>query len=487
MSISKSAALPAAICAAVGACAAAGAFAFAAPAAAATSAFGCAASAVSATLATPPSTFSQALANPATFPCSSASQSSSVQTGAAPIASGATQAITHANTTQEGAGAGALAYAASVVIGAPGAVIAIAGAQSQATYACSSGQVISSSGSQVAGVTINGRAVVLPASTSSLKLAVGNGGELLINQETKTGTSLVRAAAIVELPGVGDVTIAQTVVAQTGDPCTGANTTSAFVQPCPNGSSYNAASGDCAIAGVTPAPIPVAAPFQGPTGGRVVALALARLTSKSACVQRGPGAPYVLVGSPGSGPIIGTGNGDRIIADSGDYLIEAGGGPNCIAVEGGNDVISAANGSDTVYTSGGSDQITLGNGRDYVQLGAGQAELKVGDGNDRIFAGPGLDAIRAGNGNDTIFAGAGSDEISAGNGNDRIVAAPGSDQITVGRGRDSIFTSLGSDQVRARGAGAHVLCNPAGQARVVLSRAAAAYARAHRCTDVVVR
>jgi Ca2+-binding RTX toxin-like protein len=415
------------------------------------------------------------------------------------VRAGASAAFTHLNTPNEGAGA--FAYLASIEIKASGHDVLIEGAQAQAASACNASSVNQVVASQIVSVSVDGKSVPLTTGTQSLRIAVGKGGYVQLNQTTNTTASITRAAAVVFLPGAGTYTIAQAGIVYSSAACAGRKASSALVQPCTTGSSYDPVGADCAITAGTKRPIAVGGLFRGPTGGRVIALGIARSLIKSPCLT-GAGARYALLGIPGDGPIIGTSGPDRILAFGASYQIEAKGGNVCINAGGGSAVIHAGNGRDRIIGGAGSQVITVGNGNDFIQAGVGSAVITAGNGNDRILAGPGIDRITvgngqdfirgssgsdqilAGNGSDTIYAGSGTGVVSAGNGNDTIHAGPGVDRITAGKGSDLIFTSIGFARVRAHGAGAQVRCNPAGRAQVTVNPLAAAFARSHGCTNV---
>ncbi len=117
------------------------------------------------------------------------------------------------------------------------------------------------------------------------------------------------------------------------------------VNACPAGSTFNPVDQFCEIVLPGGGTIIISRPFQGPTGGTVVALSVARKRFHSVCLF-GAGPQYAIVGTNGPDRINGTVRGERILG------------------LGGNDRI--------VFGGSGSDRIYAPNERDYVNCGSGR-------------------------------------------------------------------------------------------------------------------
>jgi Ca2+-binding RTX toxin-like protein len=104
----------------------------------------------------------------------------------------------------------------------------------------------------------------------------------------------------------------------------------------------------------------------------------------------------------GADRLLGSKQGDLIVAGAGDDIVHAGDGQNVVYGQWGNDTILTGAGVDTVYGGGGNDVI------------------RTGAGDDTIFSGPGRDVVAAGKGDDHIIGNDGErDVIDCGPGDDR--------------------------------------------------------------------
>ncbi len=481
--------------------------------------FQCRASAVRASFASPPSTYEPTVA--ASSGCTDAATTNPGPHTTGPLQIGIAGAFVHGRRPREAPGAASLSSLTSVTVTGSHDRVTVASAQSEASYGCSGTTLQADSSSQVTGLTIDGKAIPLASPAQTGKISIGSDGSYIqLGALTPTGASLSRAAAIVHLVGTGDVVIAESVVTRSADPCAAAKGFLPALDACPTGSDYDPVSQDCAITQFTATPIVVGTPFETPIGGSVLAVAHARTTLPTTdCLGRA-GLPYVLVASPRDGGLVeGTTGADRIVAIGASYTILGSGGNDCIAFGGGSDTIRdgngrvrlfggpgnakirVGNGRDTLKLGPGLNTVHVGNGRDVIRTGPGIAKIFAGNGRDRIttslglsfiragngdnviHGGPGHETIRVGNGNNAIRASTGSAQINAGSGNNRIVAGAGVQFIVAGHGRNVIRSGLGFDSIRATGPAAQVTCID--HARVAVNPAAAPFARAHRCTNVV--
>jgi Ca2+-binding RTX toxin-like protein len=140
--------------------------------------------------------------------------------------------------------------------------------------------------------------------------------------------------------------------------------------------------------------IVVGRPVDGPSGGRVVALADLPDSLRSNRCARGSGPKFAIIGTEGRDKISGTNKADRILS------------------LGEKDKVSGANGNDCLDGADGGDKLSGSNGKDILLGDAGRDYLKGGADNDRIYGGDGGDRITGDFGRDTIKSGAGADFIN---------------------------------------------------------------------------
>jgi Ca2+-binding RTX toxin-like protein len=120
--------------------------------------------------------------------------------------------------------------------------------------------------------------------------------------------------------------------------------------------------------------------------------------------------------------ILGTNEGDLIIAGSADD----------VSYNGFGDAILAGTGDDTIYCGIFSDYVSAGNGNDTVAAGNGDNWVDGGAGNDFITAGDGNDTLKGGSGNDTLYAGTGKNLLEGGTGDDTIWLTGGHNTVYFG-------------------------------------------------------
>jgi hypothetical protein len=430
-----------------------------AAAAAATTPFGCTASVAKLTSTSALAT-TQAYdqANPADTPCATDAATTAPQSySAGGVSVAIQQAGAYTGSSMMADPTAAIAPSAGATAAFNGATISytspdgtshtvqIAPSSATATDVCMAGHAVATGVSNAGDVTVDGHSVVQsgnPTSPQTFALPDSNGSYVALNQQSVSGATLTQTTALVHLAGIGDLALEQASVTAGSCP----PVTIPILPPvseCPSGSTFLPTTLLCEIVSGS-VKVPVAAPYQGPTGGVVVPLGVARrLYPGNPCVK-GAGPAYVIVATPTRRVINGTKGADRILGlDFDDRLA----GLN------GNDCISAGNGDDQIYDSQGNDRITAGNGHDRVGLG---------------------------NGNDTIKVGNGRDWVSAGRGNDTVTVGAGRDRIDLGRGRNVVHTGRGRDRVFTRSRTAHVSCVDHRDV-TFLTRTAANWALRHGC------
>jgi Ca2+-binding RTX toxin-like protein len=175
---------------------------------------------------------------------------------------------------------------------------------------------------------------------------------------------------------------------------------------CPLGAEYDPAQNLCIIrlgggsGGAPGQTIIVGRPYEGPSGGRVIALVTAREMAakgqlqKSACLG-GPGPKYVVVGTKGANHITGTNGPDRILGLAGKDRLDGGRGNDCIDGGSARDIIGGGQGDDRAWGKTGNDALNGGSGNDRLNGDAGKDSINTGFGRDRVNGGSGSDRINA--------------------------------------------------------------------------------------------
>ncbi len=133
-----------------------------------------------------------------------------------------------------------------------------------------------------------------------------------------------------------------------------------------------------------------------------------------------------------------TTEGDTILGNGGDDIIDG---------DAGNDLIDGGTGNDIIDGSEGDDILKGGEGDDILRGGVGNDQLDGGDGNDRLEAGPGNDQLDGGAGNDTLIGGDGTDILRGGEGNDVLQGNGDGDRLEGGTGNDDLSGGDGDDQL----------------------------------------
>jgi Ca2+-binding RTX toxin-like protein len=457
--------------------------------------FGCRASAARVTLLNA-LTVEPITANAKTAPCTSDNHgvdSVSVPSQSQKILdAGPAAAFTFSSTSQDtttGAvapGAAALASVRGVTIPTPQGAITIVGpVEASAAYVCSNGKLTSSASSTLDVLDVNGKAIALPAPGKPLTISLGGLGYIAVNEKIETPTSITMRVLDVHLKGIADVVVDEAKVTQTAaNPCAGSTgpVTPPATNPCPAGTTYDAALQACVIV-IGGKTIIVSPPFQGPTGGKVLALTVARKRFKSKCLH-GDGPAFVIVGTNHHDRINGTRKADRILALRGNDRVSGQGGTDCIDGGGGNDRIWAGKGDARIYGQAGNDRVAVADGNSRVVLGAGHDVAFLGNGNDTVFGGKGPDRIAVGRGHSHVYGGPGNDRISVVDGfGNRVYGGGGADKIWIGLGQAQVWGGAGADRLWSRSEAVSFNCGPGVDLAFVTS-IGEPFARAHSCDRI---
>jgi len=284
-------------------------------------------------------------------------------------------------------------------------------ASSSAEGKCGSGELPAFTGtSEVVGLTLGGAAIPLDGLVKALSDLLAPLAPIISvkpNEQIRTADSLtVRALHITVLTPTGgtplvDAVLAESKVGSNGPVCdpNGQNDGSSISgQLCPTGSTYDAARNVCIIAagtgGSSLGEIIVGKPFQGPSGGTVLPLDVARKRFGASPCLSGSGAPkFAIVGTSKADRITGTNVADRIIGLGGNDKLDGGRGNDCIEGRTGGDNMSGGLDNDKLYGSSGKDHLNGGPGADYMSAGTGDDTINAAFGKDRAIGGSGRDFI----------------------------------------------------------------------------------------------
>ncbi|HEY1539956.1 MAG TPA: calcium-binding protein [Solirubrobacteraceae bacterium] len=299
----------------------------------------------------------------------------------------------------------------AIPAGSP-SLLGVKAATSSATATCNPGSTtpVLNGTSQVADLTVLGAAVPLDGLVTALTNALKPLGflvSIIPNEKVigADGSLTVRALHVKIIQGNGtpvvDLVVAESKVGFNGPVCdpTKQNDGSNPTGVCPNGSVLDLASNYCVIkeGGVTGSGQPdiiVGRPFQGPSGGTVLALSVARKKyGLSACLAGGGAPKFAIVGTNKADRITGTNGPDRILGRGGNDKIDGGRGNDCIEGNTGGDTLSGGLGNDRLYGSTGNDHLNGGPGTDYLSGGNGNDTLSASFGRDRVLGGSGVDYI----------------------------------------------------------------------------------------------
>jgi len=300
----------------------------------------------------------------------------------------------------------------TLLLGAAGATLGVGAANSTAAAKCVAGNTAPqfSGDSRVADITLGGQALPLDQLLSELSKILnpilGSLVEVTVDERIQTADSLtVNALHVKVIRGavpVVDLIVGQAKVAASGPVCdpTKQNDGSGdqLGQVCATGSQLDAARNLCIIPAGTSGSglgeIIIGKPFQGPSGGSVLPLDVARRRFGASPCLSGSGAPkYAIVGTNKGDRITGTNIADRIIGLAGNDRLDGGRGNDCIEGRTGGDNISGALGNDKLYGSSGKDHLNGGPGTDYMSAGSGNDSINGAFGKDNAIGGAGRDFI----------------------------------------------------------------------------------------------
>ncbi|MEA2494228.1 MAG: hypothetical protein QOJ29_2139 [Thermoleophilaceae bacterium] len=217
-----------------------------------------------------------------------------------------------------------------------------------------------------------------------------------------------------------NLVIGESKVDRHGDVCNpngggteGGNTSGGNPKPCPPGADYVLADNLCVIhdQGQT---IVIGRPYQGPSGGSVISLRVAKQRYPNSPCVKGQGPKYVIIGTNKADHITGTNKSDRILLFGGNDNSEGGRGNDCFDGGSGNDTLSGALGRDRIYAFSGNDHLIGGSNADYLNASTGNDTINTGYGRDTVIGGAGRDYINAGT------AGPASKRIDCGAGPDKL-------------------------------------------------------------------
>ncbi|MEA2324628.1 MAG: hypothetical protein QOD81_4478 [Solirubrobacteraceae bacterium] len=319
----------------------------------------------------------------------------------------------------------------------PGAgvlTLGVRAATARVTGACVAGAPVLAGGSEAAGLSINGTELPLDQVVAQLSAALAPLGQvvaLTVGEQVRSGSTLSQRALHLRVLDAAGTAVVDVIAGEarggfdgavcqaTGGSDTGAGTgtgtgggapgtgtgtgtapgagTSSALKACPNGSTLDATSGLCVIriAGTAVQAarvINVGRPFEGPSGGTVVALDEARKRYRSPCLS-GSGPRFAIVGTARADRITGTNRADRILLLGGADRGDGGRGADCIDGGTGRDVVSGAQDRDRVFGMAGNDSLNGGSATDHLSGGTGNDTINAAYGADRVLGGPGRDAI----------------------------------------------------------------------------------------------
>jgi len=353
------------------------------------------------------------------------------------LGAGTTQALTNINpeigkAIDQVAGASALVENLRLQIPQGGSIVlGVSAASSSATGRCAKGSTtpVLNGTSNVATLTLGGNALDLDPliqAVNDLLAPLDQIVRITLNEQIRTTTSLTQRALHVQvLPESGgaplvDAVVAESKVAADGPVCDPKQQGDPpdLGQVCPDGSNYDRDRNLCIIpagtGGSSLGEIIVGAPFQGPSGGTVVPLDVARRRfGRSPCLGFSGNPKFAIVGTNKSDRITGTNIADRIIGLGGNDRLDGGRGNDCVEGRTGGDNISGALGDDKLYGSSGKDHLNGGPGTDYMSAGSGNDSLNAAFGKDRALGGSGRDFINIATAGPAASAncGAGSDKV----------------------------------------------------------------------------
>ena len=278
--------------------------------------------------------------------------------------------------------------------------------ESHAAGSCVNGKPALSGSSQVLGLTLGGKEVTLDEALSQLADALRPLNQLIeikLNEQVKDATSLTQRALHVKLLNANGTPLIDLVAGETkagfnGEVCNPDKQIPGGppnLRPCPAGSQFDIASGVCVIDRSSvkgEKDIIVGRPFEGPSGGTVVPLDVARRKYHSPCLN-GPGPQFAVIGTNKADRITGTNRADRILSLGGNDAVDGGRGNDCIDGGSGSDSLSGAIGADRVYGQAGNDHLNGGSNTDMLDGGSGNDTLNGAFGGDHLYGRSGRDYL----------------------------------------------------------------------------------------------
>jgi VCBS repeat-containing protein len=138
-------------------------------------------------------------------------------------------------------------------------------------------------------------------------------------------------------------------------------------------------------------------------------------------------APDTITGAPGRDVILARSGDDHVLAGDGDDHVDGGNGDDQLDGGTGNDVLNGNGGADFLFGGDGDDTLDGGDEGDSLFGGDGNDVLRGGDART-IFAGAnsvfGQNYLDGGAGNDTLIGGGGDDVFLPGPGDDLVIGTP---------------------------------------------------------------
>jgi hypothetical protein len=280
-------------------------------------------------------------------------------------------------------------------------------AKSSATGSCSKGKPVITGSSEVLNITLGGERIELDRLVEAIAKALDPLKpiiEVIPNERIvgADGSLTIRALHVKVLQSRGnppllDLVVAESKVGVNGPVCDPDKQLPGGGKVCPTGSTLDSKRGVCIIpatSGSSYGEIIVGRPFEGPSGGTVVPLDIARrLYGRSPCLSGGGRPLFAVIGTNKADRITGTNIADRIIGLGGNDKLDGGRGNDCIEGRTGGDNISGGLNNDKLYGANGKDHLNGGPGTDFLSAGAGNDTINAAFGRDRALGGPGRDFI----------------------------------------------------------------------------------------------
>jgi hypothetical protein len=330
----------------------------------------------------------------------------------------------------------------TLMLGAGGPTLGVGAAISTAAAGCVAGndEPVFTGDSRVADITLGGTPIPLDNLVSELteilNPLLGALVEIKVDERIQTADELTINALHIKVirgaePPFIDLVIGQAKIGTNGAVCDPTKQNDGSGDPigqvCPPGSTLIVDRNLCVIPagtnGSNLGEIVIGRPFQGPSGGTVLAIDVARKRfGKSPCLGFGGAPKFAIVGTNKGDRITGTNFADRIIGLGGNDKLDGGRGNDCIEGRSGNDNISGALGNDRLYGSTGNDHLNGGPGTDYMSAGSGNDTLNGAFGRDTALGGSGRDFINvatAGPAAKRVDCGSGRSDVARINNNER--------------------------------------------------------------------